>query len=389
MSRIVYIKKVIMVIAALMIVVGGMYIVPERSYVASMQTVSLTIGGKTFKAAFEDNKTARELLKKLPETYKMSELNGNEKYKYLNYDLPENKKAVKMIKKGDIMLYGSDCLVIFYKSFKTTYSYTRIGRITNTKGLEKAVGKGSVKVKFKIIKKTALNKKRLTIKKGETYKLKLDNAKAAKVKWSSSNNKIATVRKGKVTAKKPGRATITAKYGKKKYRCNVTVVNNTASIPEATKPADQNQSEGQQDQTKPQPQVPSDQDEGERKDSGIEETKMKLRIGDQELDVLWEENESVKALEQLVRSNPVSIDMSMYGGFEQVGPLGTKIPSNDKQTETEAGDIVLYQGNQIVVFYGSNSWSYTKLGKIKNMSAGELEDLLGKGNVTIIIEMEE
>ena len=77
--------------------------------------------------------------------------------------------------------------------------------------------------------------------------------------------------------------------------------------------------------------------------------------------------------------------MSMYGGFEQVGSLGTSLPRNDKQTTTEAGDIVLYSGNQIVVFYGSNSWTYTRLGRITDKTAAEMADLLGKGNVTITI----
>ena len=87
----------------------------------------------------------------------------------------------------------------------------------------------------------------------------------------------------------------------------------------------------------------------------------------------------------LVSEEPISIQMSMYGGFEQVGNLGTSLPRNDKQITTEAGDIVLYSGNQIVVFYGSNSWSYTRLGKVTGMTKSELEDLLGNGDVTITI----
>jgi len=97
---------------------------------------------------FYDNKTARALLKKAPVKYKMSELNGNEKYKYLKYSLPMREQKVTRIKAGDIMLYGSDCLVIFYKSFSTPYSYTKIGRIRNTKGLKKAAGKGRVTVRI-------------------------------------------------------------------------------------------------------------------------------------------------------------------------------------------------------------------------------------------------
>ena len=79
--------------------------------------------------------------------------------------------------------------------------------------------------------------------------------------------------------------------------------------------------------------------------------------------------------------------MSMYGGFEQVGSFGTNLPRDDKQTTTQAGDIVLYSGNQMVVFYGSNSWAYTRLGKITDKSAEELKEMLGNGNVTITLEL--
>lgn len=119
----------------------------------------------------------------------------------------------------------------------------------------------------------------------------------------------------------------------------------------------------------------------------IEEKKMVLKINDVELAVEWEDNESVEALMNLAKKEPLIIDMSMYGGFEQVGSIGTSIPRNDEQTTTSAGDIVLYSGNQIVVFYGSNSWAYTRLGKIEGMSAQELSKLLGNGDVTLTISI--
>ena len=112
---------------------------------------------------------------------------------------------------------------------------------------------------------------------------------------------------------------------------------------------------------------------------------MRLFIGDTEVSVAWEDNESVNALIDLAKTEPLVIDMSMYGGFEQVGSIGTSLPRNDEQTTTEAGDIVLYSGNQIVVFYGSNSWAYTRLGRITDKTAAEMADLLGNGDVTITI----
>ncbi len=112
---------------------------------------------------------------------------------------------------------------------------------------------------------------------------------------------------------------------------------------------------------------------------------MKLMIGETEVAVQWEDNESVAALRELAADKPLTISMSMYGGFEQVGSLGTSLPRNDVQTVTEAGDIVLYAGNQIVIFYGSNSWTYTRLGKVTDLTIQELTDRLGQGNVSLTI----
>ena len=119
-----------------------------------------------------------------------------------------------------------------------------------------------------------------------------------------------------------------------------------------------------------------------------EEMNILMKIGDEAVAVEWEDNESVLALTELLREQPLSIQMSMYGDFEQVGSLGKSLPRKDEQTTTQAGDIVLYSSNQIVVFYGSNSWAYTRLGKITDKSAEELEELLGSGDVTITLELQ-
>ena len=108
---------------------------------------------------------------------------------------------------------------------------------------------------------------------------------------------------------------------------------------------------------------------------------MILKIGDTEVPVAWEENSSVAALRELL---PLTIPMSMYGGFEQVGPIGQNIARDDAQYSADAGDIVLYAGNQLVIFYGSNTWAYTKLGHI-DLSRQEMTDLLGQGDVSVTI----
>jgi len=113
---------------------------------------------------------------------------------------------------------------------------------------------------------------------------------------------------------------------------------------------------------------------------------MKMKIGKREVDVTWEDNASVEELKKLAAPG-LTIKMSKYGGFEQVGSIGHNITSNDKQTKTAPGDIVLYSGNQLIVFYGSNSWAYTRLGKI-NLSKSELKELLGKKDVTVTLSVE-
>ena len=115
-----------------------------------------------------------------------------------------------------------------------------------------------------------------------------------------------------------------------------------------------------------------------------EEKTMEMMIGDTPVTVDWEENESVEALEELAAEG-LTIEMSMYGGFEQVGPIGQSLPANDTQTTTASGDIVLYSGSQLVVFYGSNSWSYTRLGKIVDKTPEEMEDLLGSEDVAVTL----
>ncbi len=110
------------------------------------QKMNIQIDNKTFTVIVENNKTVKELYQKLPITLEMSDLNNNEKYCYLDFTLPTDSKSVKNIKKGDVMLFGNSCLVIFYKSFTTSYSYTKIGHIENPADIETALGRKDIKV---------------------------------------------------------------------------------------------------------------------------------------------------------------------------------------------------------------------------------------------------
>lgn len=117
------------------------------------------------------------------------------------------------------------------------------------------------------------------------------------------------------------------------------------------------------------------------------ENGLALYINGSRVEVDWEDNEAVAVLKEKVSEGAIEIDMSMYGGFEQVGPFGFSLPRNDTRITTEPGDIVLYSGDQIVMFYGSNTWAYTKLGHITDKDAADLKELLGNGNVVLAISL--
>lgn len=130
--------------------------------------------------------------------------------------------------------------------------------------------------------------------------------------------------------------------------------------------------------------TPSDDDSTTKEDETAN-MKLTLKIDGIEVDVIWSDNDSVRALKNLAKDG-LAINMSKYGGFEQVGSIGSTLPSSDTRITTNPGDIVLYSSNQIVLFYDSNTWSYTKLGHI-NLSKSELTDLLGDEDVVITLNL--
>ena len=116
----------------------------------NMQNIIITIKNKKYEAILYDNSTTKELIKKFPITITMSDLNGNEKYYNFSKSFSTSSKNVANINKGDIMLFGDNCLVIFYKSFSTHYKYTKLGYIKNTEDLENSFGKGDINITFEI-----------------------------------------------------------------------------------------------------------------------------------------------------------------------------------------------------------------------------------------------
>ena len=119
----------------------------------------------------------------------------------------------------------------------------------------------------------------------------------------------------------------------------------------------------------------------------MEANHMNIKIGDHILTATLVENSSVDALKEALLENPISINMRDYGSMEKVGSLGMDLPKNDQQITTEAGDIILFQGNMFVIYYAPNSWNFTRLGKINNVTAEELKEILGDGNLSITLSL--
>ncbi len=127
-------------------------------------------------------------------------------------------------------------------------------------------------------------------------------------------------------------------------------------------------------------------DKGELSDMNIS-IQITCDSGNHKLTATLADNSSATAFYKLLEKGPVTIKMNEYGGFEKVGSLGTSLPRSDSQIATTAGDIMLYQGKQITIFYNNSSWSYTRLGKVDGVTQAELKKILGKGNVTAVFEI--
>lgn len=118
------------------------------------------------------------------------------------------------------------------------------------------------------------------------------------------------------------------------------------------------------------------------------QTKVTLSVGDRTATATLADNTACRKLVALLEKGPISISMSDYGGFEKVGALPQSFTTSNSQISTDPGDIMLYQGNQMVIFYGTNSWSYTRLGKIDNATAESVRQFLGDGNIILTISLQ-
>lgn len=117
------------------------------------------------------------------------------------------------------------------------------------------------------------------------------------------------------------------------------------------------------------------------------QTGIVLTVGDQSVTATLVNNDATEALVALLQDGPVTINMNDYGGFEKVGELPRSLPTSNSRITTEPGDIMLYQGDNMVIFYGTNTWSYTRLGKIDPEYLPHLQEFLGTGNITLTISL--
>ena len=133
--------------------------------------------------------------------------------------------------------------------------------------------------------------------------------------------------------------------------------------------------------------VISEQESSQSQDnsSSQEEPMLKITVGDQELLATFADNSSAEAFRDLLAQGPVTISMDDYGGFEKVGSLGTTLTRNDTRITTQPGDVILYQGNQITIYYGTNTWNFTRLAKINDST--DLQAKLGTGTVQVTFSL--
>ena len=118
------------------------------------------------------------------------------------------------------------------------------------------------------------------------------------------------------------------------------------------------------------------------------EAKLKIEVNGYTLIAELADNPSAREFAGLIREEPLTLNLDEYGGFEKVGALPQSLSTDDTRITTEPGDIMLYQGKQITMFYGTNTWSYTPLGKIENAAHEELKDIFGEGDVTVVLSLE-
>lgn len=145
-------------------------------------------------------------------------------------------------------------------------------------------------------------------------------------------------------------------------------------------PSQQTEPQNSEAETSSDPASPDEPDENG-------EIMIYAHIGAHTLKIRPEENSSAEAFIALLREGDITVSMHDYGSFEKVGPLGVSLPTNDESITTEPGDVILYQGNQITIYYDTNRWSFTRLGRVQDLSQSELKEILGNGDIDVTFSL--
>jgi hypothetical protein len=161
------------------------------------------------------------------------------------------------------------------------------------------------------------------------------------------------------------------------------------TVPEETdvQTESDNENVNEQETEEPDAQEPS-AEETDAAEEELEDNQMKLIIGEYTLTATMADNSSAKALLAMLEKGPKTIDMRDYANMEKVGSLGTSLPENNEQITTQAGDLILYQGSALVIYYAPNSWNFTRLGKIDDITQEELIEVLGDGAVQVTLALD-
>lgn len=145
-------------------------------------------------------------------------------------------------------------------------------------------------------------------------------------------------------------------------------------------------------QSQPQNQ-PADNSEGNRGKENVNTETDKaifvIEVNGHQLIADFADNKSAQAFKELLEKGELHLHLQDYGDFEKVGPLGTSLVRSDESIQTQAGDVILYQGNQITIYYDHNSWTFTRLGKIRDVDTVRLKEILGPGDVDVVIRLEK
>lgn len=313
--------------------------------------IRMVAGSMAFTVSLYDNSAAEAFLAMLPMVINMGEMNGNEKY----YDLPDHLPAASVslstIRNGDLMLYGSRTLVLFYETFPTSYNYTRIGRVNNPSGLETALGKDRVTVKFEQIPE-------------KTQYMLTYNANGA----TSGTVPLA------VTADEGSNIILNNGGDLRKSGYVFAGWNTNPGGTGTNYPAGGSYA------------IDKDATLYAQWHVVINSNSMKVTIGTVSFTATLATSATAIAFKTML---PLTLNMSDFNNNEKVGSLPASLTTAASNPGTiHAGDIMLYGSSSLVLFYEtfSTSYSYTKIGRIDDVS--RLKAALGAGNVTMKIELE-